>query len=491
MVAYLACRAGGNALFILEPLWALEESEVLCRHGDGWIVGELAHVTVPVPLQRVIDARVARLEEEVQNRLAVAAVIGQEVPIALWATITGMDEETSVAVIERATGARLLDATPDGERVRFVHALIREAVYETISPPPACMASSNRRGAGAVAAPRPRSDCVTFPARRGCASVGVAGQSGGHAQQVFARVTAAERYEAAAAAMEEQGVDAGERGWLRYRLATARSYEDTPYAIASLGEAARLAEGTNDRVLLANALGFRGNLRVMYGEVRHGIADMEQSGEIFAALSPPSERGFRHWMFSGFTMRYLIRGALLADLGNAGYYAEALALGARMYADPSGSQVSGRELARIGTVEKGIGLAHAALGRPEEARQAFAREREARQRRGYTPALLAASALNELRYVVLPYQTDGHCRPSTTGGAGRGMVHRRNQYSAASAAAAWPPPPAGAGRSVEEARAVASRSWPVVGMVHSWTMPEANSVCSPVCKASPRSRGAW
>ena len=42
-----------------------------------------------------------------------------------------------------------------------------------------------------------------------------------------------------------------------------------------------------------------------------------------------------------------------------------------------------------------------------------------------------------------------------------------------------------------EARAVASTIVAVVGMVHSWTMPEANSVCSPVCKASPRSRGAW
>ena len=39
---------------------------------------------MPALLRQVIDARVDRLGEEVRTLLAVAAVVGQEVPLDLW-----------------------------------------------------------------------------------------------------------------------------------------------------------------------------------------------------------------------------------------------------------------------------------------------------------------------------------------------------------------------------------------------------------------------
>ena len=407
LVTHLEARAEGNAFFIAQLLHAFEESDVIRGHAGGWMLGDLTSVGLPLPLQQVIDGRLARLGEDAHRRLAMAAVIGQEVPIGLWAAVAEMDEETALAVVERATEARLADAVGDGEAIRFVHALVREALYE--GSPPLRRRIWHRQVAEAlIALPNADPDLIAAHFQRAgdARATGWLINAGEHAQRLYARATAAERYEAALALMEPHGGEASERGWLRYRLAVANAFADTPQAIARLQEAAQLAESANDRVLLANAVGLRGNLRVMYGEVRQGIADMERSVETFAALTPTERARLATldvlWLYD----EEFMRGALLADLGNAGYYAEALALGARIDADRPGPRAGEGETARIGTVEKGIALTYAALGRPEEARLAFGREREERQRHGDRSGLLAGSALNELRYVVLPYQTD-------------------------------------------------------------------------------------
>jgi hypothetical protein len=64
-----------------------------------------------------------------------AAVIGQVVPLALWATVGATTEAALLPLVEQAIEARVLDATPDGLAVRFAHALIREALYEGVLPP--------------------------------------------------------------------------------------------------------------------------------------------------------------------------------------------------------------------------------------------------------------------------------------------------------------------------------------------------------------------
>jgi NifB/MoaA-like Fe-S oxidoreductase len=90
---------------------------------------------VPSFLRQVIEGRVERLGEEVRQPLAMAAVVGQDVPLALWGEVAGLDDEALLTIVERTVEAHLLEAERDGTRVRFVHALIREALYEGILPP--------------------------------------------------------------------------------------------------------------------------------------------------------------------------------------------------------------------------------------------------------------------------------------------------------------------------------------------------------------------
>jgi predicted ATPase len=82
---YLQARAEGNPFFLGELLRSLEGTVLLPAATGGWTLGALEHIRVPVLLRQVIDARLARLGAEADALLPVAAIIGQVVPLALWA----------------------------------------------------------------------------------------------------------------------------------------------------------------------------------------------------------------------------------------------------------------------------------------------------------------------------------------------------------------------------------------------------------------------
>jgi predicted ATPase len=135
LVDYLDQHVDGNPFFATEILRALEEEGFLREDEGGWSLGEIDRVVVPAFLRQVIDGRVARLGEDVRQPLAMAAVIGQEAPLALWGELAGLDDDALLAIVEQAVEAHLLAAERDGARVRFVHALTREALYEGVVPP--------------------------------------------------------------------------------------------------------------------------------------------------------------------------------------------------------------------------------------------------------------------------------------------------------------------------------------------------------------------
>jgi predicted ATPase len=135
LTTYLARHADGNPFFVTEILRAMEEDEILRRVDDRWVAGELDRVVVPPFLQQVIEGRLARLGEPVRRALAIAAVIGQEIPLALWSEVAGLSDELALTIVEQAIAANLMVAERDGVRVRFIHALTREALYNGILPP--------------------------------------------------------------------------------------------------------------------------------------------------------------------------------------------------------------------------------------------------------------------------------------------------------------------------------------------------------------------
>ena len=97
LVAYVQERAQGNPFFIGELLHTVEAEGALTLDATAWWLASLDTIRLPTLLRQVIEARLAQVDAETQRLLAVAAVIGQETPYALWAAVAAVDEKTLLA----------------------------------------------------------------------------------------------------------------------------------------------------------------------------------------------------------------------------------------------------------------------------------------------------------------------------------------------------------------------------------------------------------
>lgn len=399
LVRYLRDRTDGNPLFVGEMLRTLEEEAVLARGAPDWTLGELGGVRVPALLRHVIDRRIARLDDAARVLLALAALIGQDVPLDLWGGVAGADDRALLPVVERAIAARLLEAAgAGGEGVRFTHALIRQALYEATAPPRRRI--WHRQVAESLAAGRaPDPDAVGYHFRQAGDARAAEWliRAGERARHAHAWLTAADRFESAATIMERNGEDPSARARLLIALAWLRRYVAPQAGIVALDQAAQLAEEAGDRALEAEVLNYRGFLRCFAGDIGHGLKEMvagvaarEALGSDMRSIAPEINDA---------------RGTLMLWLAHVGRYPEV-----RMRDEDLVRQLPESGDGKTGAASHpdrsyGMALVHAALGEPHEARQAFAATRDAyRTMKHFISAGMVA--IEELNRVVLPYQAD-------------------------------------------------------------------------------------
>jgi DNA-binding CsgD family transcriptional regulator len=407
LVAYLQSRAEGNPFFIGELLRALEDERVLRRSGsradqprkdERWELGDVAALGLPVLLRQVLERRLARLEEDERGLLAVAATIGPEVSLALWAAVSLIEEDALLDIVERGVGARVLEASADGLTVRFAHALVREALHEGLLPPRRRI--WHRRVAEALLAQaEPDPDAVAYHFRQ--AGDDRAGEwlvrAGDRAQQAYAWHMAAERYEAALALRAGDDADALERARLLVVLAQVRRHVAPKQGVTHLETAERLASAAGDRALAASALFDRGHLRSLAGDHGRGLIELQAGLELLEALPPavrarlptltilevpPAERRRYH------------REVVLFVLAVLGRLTEARSVG--------GSDDDRSESSTFRGL-LGWSFIHAALGQPDRARRALA---QARAACGDQRWEVATTCFWELELIVLPYESD-------------------------------------------------------------------------------------
>jgi DNA-binding NarL/FixJ family response regulator len=427
LAAYLERHADGNPFFAIELLRALEEEALLRRVGEQWAIAEVDRVVVPRLLRQVIDGRVARLGEATRQPLAIAAVIGQEVPLEVWANLANLDEETLLTIVEQATEAHLLEAEPDGTRVRFVHALTRAALYEAVVPPR--RRAWHRRVAEALLASKGSDpDAVAYHLQQ-------AGdprawewleRAGDRAQRAYAWLTAIERFRAAADLLTDVAGQEHVRGRLILRLSRLQRFSDPASGLTAADEASRLAAQVGDSVLAAEVRFHRGVLQCYADHFRCGLAEMIAGIEALEALPLEEPRAFTFtegWLVdalatttgvdpagdataaallnaSGFHYR---RGTYPWFLASAGQPQAASTMAERFLAVladvPSGR---GGVRTAAGFSSLGLGIARASLGLPNEARAAFAEARSILTETDHH-AVVAFALLNEARDVALTY----------------------------------------------------------------------------------------
>ncbi|MDP9375086.1 MAG: AAA family ATPase, partial [Chloroflexota bacterium] len=334
LVAYLHERSGGNPFFANELLRRLEEEGVLRQATAGWALGALAPVGVPAFLWQVIEGRVARVGAEAADQLAVAAVIGQEVRLTHWQAVSGVEEELLADVVERALTARVLAETPDGQSVRFRHALIREVLYEGL-PLPRRRRWHRRAGEVlAAVAPDPNAVAYHFQQAGDPRATEWLIRAGARAQSAGNWLAARERFGAALALLERSGADPREPGWLLVRLGWVTMYAEAPAAVAYLHEAEQVAVATDDRLLTLAVRYHRGVLLCASHQLCAGLADLGAASATLDAL-PDAEEAWRAVLDRlGYASDQFVapHGVLALWLAYAGRATEAEALARRVTA---------------------------------------------------------------------------------------------------------------------------------------------------------------
>ena len=123
-------RTEGNPFFVTELLRLLQSEGDLHAH-DALAT---ARRQIPAGVRDVLRRRLARLPEQTNAVLLVAAAAGREFDLGLVEAVTRLDEERALEAIEAAVVAGLL--VEDDEtvgRYRFAHGLVQETLYEQVS----------------------------------------------------------------------------------------------------------------------------------------------------------------------------------------------------------------------------------------------------------------------------------------------------------------------------------------------------------------------
>jgi DNA-binding winged helix-turn-helix (wHTH) protein/tetratricopeptide (TPR) repeat protein len=123
-------RTGGNPLFVEEIARALAAEGTLAAPAA---VARAAHAA-PEGVRQVIRARVARLPVAVRELLEIAAVIGRELDLQLVERVcVDLDARAVRGGAQIAVDAGIVAASPERTgRLRFVHILLRDALYEAL-----------------------------------------------------------------------------------------------------------------------------------------------------------------------------------------------------------------------------------------------------------------------------------------------------------------------------------------------------------------------
>jgi DNA-binding CsgD family transcriptional regulator len=433
LVAYLDQHAEGNPFFATELLRTLEEKGLLVMRDGSWALEQLERVVLPPLLVQVIESRVSRLGDAVRKALAIAAIIGQDAPLALWSEIAGLGEAELFDTIERAIDAHLLESDNSGTQVRFVHAVTRDALYESVLPPRRRMWHTQVAEA-LILQDRPDPDAVAHHLQ-------LAGdprawrwlvKAGERALNAYAWATAVERFEEAVnqvlIAEPRESATACE---LLCRVAFLQRFSAPAEAVDAI-ERARLIPGwQDDPVLKAEVLWMHGALFLYSNRIGTGIAIVRECFEALEEARPEWRwlpgYSIQHYIggkqFSGALERFRDSTGIAAEPGGRSLreVVEAYRDGAMWFKVVSGAGSGGLEhFAHLLTdapgvsnapagfalsgawVYLGLGVFHASGGRPLESRAAYA-ESKRRYREIKHHALEAIVLLIESADVAATY----------------------------------------------------------------------------------------
>ncbi|HEY1238383.1 MAG TPA: AAA family ATPase, partial [Solirubrobacterales bacterium] len=120
-------QTDGNPFFVGEVV------RLLASEGKLTAGGTAAELQIPQGVREVVGRRLDRLSEGTNNALRIAAVIGRDFDEDLVARVVQQKAEKLMSAAKEAIAERLVTDLGDG-RFSFAHALVRDTLYEELSP---------------------------------------------------------------------------------------------------------------------------------------------------------------------------------------------------------------------------------------------------------------------------------------------------------------------------------------------------------------------
>jgi class 3 adenylate cyclase/tetratricopeptide (TPR) repeat protein len=128
-------RAEGNPFYLEETFRSLVDSGALVREADGWRLERDAQVEVPDTVEKLVLARIDRLEGDFHDVLSAAAVLGRQFELPVLERVVGeagpVDVDPALRELQRVDLVRQGRRWPVPE-YRFRHPLIQEAAYHAL-----------------------------------------------------------------------------------------------------------------------------------------------------------------------------------------------------------------------------------------------------------------------------------------------------------------------------------------------------------------------
>jgi DNA-binding SARP family transcriptional activator len=127
LVEAIHSETEGNPLFMAEVVRLLA--------GEAEVAEPDAQLHIPASVRAVIGRRVGRLSESCRDLLVSASVMGREFGLDALAQLSGLPSRELLDVLDEAMAERVVGDVPASPgRLRFGHALIRDTLYEGLTP---------------------------------------------------------------------------------------------------------------------------------------------------------------------------------------------------------------------------------------------------------------------------------------------------------------------------------------------------------------------
>lgn len=134
-LSLICSETKGNAFYLMEVMRLLIQDEVI-RWVDGrWRVEDVNEIRLPTSVVDLVEAHLAKLPDKTLEIFVTAAVLGDGFSFDVLASVTDMDEDDLLPIIEEGLKKRIIKEEVSGreERYVFYQSTMRKVLYERVS----------------------------------------------------------------------------------------------------------------------------------------------------------------------------------------------------------------------------------------------------------------------------------------------------------------------------------------------------------------------